>query len=103
MNIIHAAKAINIMSPPINLAFAPSLLLEVALESDFELESVEEEDGDPEEEDAELGGESVVEVVVLVESEEPASLKIFASGESGERFRRPAKHHQTTTTILLLN
>lgn len=95
---IHAAKAI-IMLPPNNFFFAPLLLLEGVFESEFELESgddeeeeeEEDEDDDPEEAEAELGGESVEEDVVL-ESESPASLKIFASGESGGRFNIAAKH-----------
>lgn len=92
MKITNAYEAIIIkrLAVPNDTALAPLLLLVVALSlvvSDFELESGEEEE---EEEDgvvvdpAEVGG--VVSVVEAVLESPPASLKIFASGESGARF-----------------
>lgn len=90
MKITNAYEAIIIkrLAIPNDTVLAPLLLLVVALSlvvSDFELESGEdvEEDGvvvDP----ADVG--EVVSVVEAVLETPPASLKIFASGESGARF-----------------
>ncbi|CAL5443116.1 unnamed protein product [Camellia sinensis] len=65
--------------PPLN--FATSLLLGVAFESKLEPVPEEEDDDEPDEVEAEVGSESVVELMLLEST--PASLKIFASGESG--------------------
>lgn len=78
MKITNAYEAIIIkrLAVPNDTVLAPLLLLVVALSlvvSDFELESGEEEEEDG------------VVVEAVLESP-PASLKIFASGESGARF-----------------
>lgn len=90
MKITNAYEAIIIkrLAVPNDTVLAPLLLLVVALSlvvSDFELESGEEEEEDGVVVDpAEVGG--VVSVVEAVLESPPASLKIFASGESGARF-----------------
>lgn len=102
-NIITAAAKPIIISPPDNLViFAASLPLAASFEPDFELVSgAEIEEDDPVEVEAELGDESVDEVVVL-ESDEPASLKIFASGESGGRFNIAANVIETAIINIII-
>ncbi|KAI7980763.1 E3 ubiquitin-protein ligase [Camellia lanceoleosa] len=72
---------------------ATSLLLGVAFESKLEPVPEEEDDDEPDEVEAEVGSESVVELMLLEST--PASLKIFASGESGERLSKAVNIKQT--------
>lgn len=84
----YEAIIIKRLAVPNDTVLAPLLLLVVALSlvvSDFELESGEEEEEDGVVVDPAEVGEVVFVVEAVLESP-PASLKIFASGESGARF-----------------
>lgn len=91
---IHAIEAIIISKLPLpnDFNFPPPLLVGVAFESALEL--------DPEEEDeveVEAGGESVEDSAL-----ESASLKIFASAESGGRLSKAVNNRDQQDIIIHL-
>lgn len=91
---IHAIEAIIISKLPLpnDFNFPPPLLVGVAFESALEL--------DPEEEDeveVEAGGESVEDSAL-----ESASLKIFASAESGGRLSKAVNNTDQQDIIIHL-
>lgn len=94
---IHAIEAIIISKLPLpnDFNFPPPLLVGVAFESALELDPEEEEEED--EVEVEAGGESVEDSAL-----ESASLKIFASAESGGRLSKAVNNTDQQDIIIHL-